>query len=394
MDFGGEVKAERDHSPEHRAQMVAQFAEALPGVSMSERRKYTVDEFKALAAAWGLDWLDLSNIAFDCYGSNPDGELLLYGVFRRMNLYTRPEDTTPTDPKPRKKSSSTDTTTDTDEAPAEGLELVEIAGGVAVVGDPRATYRNRKAIKAHGAKWNKDAQQWQATDPEAVAALRAWFGIDDEPTPDPTGTDPTEQKTENQNTDTPTGQKCPAPLITTADTNDPQAMKEAAENVREWCNTDQLSDPAPYAAEFDNVAALAWAVLNNYTPTEAEQMTAAALQLAAKMQRRAAEITEGTAAMEEANRQEYDPEQWKANREEIDQFESYAEDLTMYAEGLAAAVGVPDWQLCDVATIPEPQDDPAQLAMALIEEKPLKCIFFIFFILFLQSDIQHREWLQ
>jgi hypothetical protein len=100
-------------------------------------------------------------------------------------------------------------------------------------------------------------------------------------------------------------------------------------------------------------------------------MTAAALQLAAKMQRRAAEITEGTAAMEEANRQEYDPEQWKANREEIEQFESYAEDLTMYAEGLAAAVGVPDWQLCDVAAIPEPQDDPAQLAMAMeIPEAP------------------------
>lgn len=199
---------------------------------------------------------------------------------------------------------------------------------------------------------------------------------DDNPTPepDPTGTDPTEQKTENQNTDTPTGQKCPAPLITTADTNDPQAMKETAEDVREWCNTDQLSDPAPYAAEFDNVAALAWAVLNNYTPTEAEQMTAAALQLTAKMRRRAAEITEGTAAMEEANRQEYDPEQWKANREEIEQFERYAEELTMYADGLAVSVGVPDWQLCDVAAIPEPQDDPAQLAMALIEEKPAPLI--------------------
>lgn len=372
MEFGGEVKAERNHSPEHRAQMVTQFAEALPGVPMSERREYTNDEFKALAAAWGIDWIDLSNIALDCYGNIPDGELLLYGVFRRMNLYTRPEDTTPTDPKPRKKSSSTDTATDTDEAPAEGLELVEIADGVAVVGDSRTTYRNRKEIKAHGATWNKAAQQWQATTPEAVAALRAWFGIDDDhtPEPDPTGTDPTEQKTDSQDTATPTSQKCPAPLITTADTSDPAAMKEAAENVREWCNTDQLADPTPYAAEFDNVAALAWAVLNNYTPTEAEQMTAAALQLSAKMQRRANEINEATTTMEETNRQEYDPEQWKANREEIEEFEGYAEELAMYAEGLAAAVGVPDWQLRDVAAIPEPQDDPAQLSMALIEEKP------------------------
>lgn len=62
-------------------------------------------------------------------------------------------------------------------APADGLELVEIAGGVAVVGDQRTTYKNRKAIKAHGAAWNKDAQQWQATTPEAVASLREWFGM-------------------------------------------------------------------------------------------------------------------------------------------------------------------------------------------------------------------------
>ena len=60
---------------------------------------------------------------------------------------------------------------------AEGLELVEIAGGVAVVGDQRTTYKNRKQIKAHGATWNKEAQQWQATTAEAVASLREWFGM-------------------------------------------------------------------------------------------------------------------------------------------------------------------------------------------------------------------------
>lgn len=62
-------------------------------------------------------------------------------------------------------------------APAEGLELVEIAGGVAVMGDQHTTYKNRKAIKAHGAQWNKEAQQWQATTAEAVASLREWFGM-------------------------------------------------------------------------------------------------------------------------------------------------------------------------------------------------------------------------
>lgn len=75
------------------------------------------------------------------------------------------------------KSEKTAEGVDMTAAPAEGLELVEIAGGVAVVGDQRATYKNRKAIKAHGATWNKEAQQWQATTPEAVAQLREWFGM-------------------------------------------------------------------------------------------------------------------------------------------------------------------------------------------------------------------------
>lgn len=64
-----------------------------------------------------------------------------------------------------------------DDAPAEGLQLVEIPGGVAVVGGYYDTLRNRKQIKAHGARWNKEAKQWQANDPEAVARLRQWFGV-------------------------------------------------------------------------------------------------------------------------------------------------------------------------------------------------------------------------
>lgn len=52
--------------------------------------------------------------------------------------------------------------TDNTEAPAEGLELVEIPGGVAVVGGYYDTLRNRKQIKAHGARWNKEAEQLRA----------------------------------------------------------------------------------------------------------------------------------------------------------------------------------------------------------------------------------------
>lgn len=77
------------------------------------------------------------------------------------------------EPKAKAETAESDNT----EAPAEGLELVEIPGGVAVVGGYYDTLRNRKAIKAHGARWNKEAKQWQATEPEAVARLREWFGV-------------------------------------------------------------------------------------------------------------------------------------------------------------------------------------------------------------------------
>ena len=98
------------------------------------------------------------------------------------------------------KAPATDTTT---EAPAEGLQLVEIAEGVAVVGDSRTTYRNRKAIKSHGATWSKEAQQWQATDPEAVARLREWFGMAEPETDEqPEQTHSTESDTMTETADT------------------------------------------------------------------------------------------------------------------------------------------------------------------------------------------------
>lgn len=92
-----------------------------------------------------------------------------------------------------------------DEAPAEGLQLVEIAEGVAVVGDSRTTYRNRKQIKAHGAIWNNEAKQWQATDPEAVARLRQWFGMT-EPTAEE---QEQEQHTHNTESEKPEPQEQP-----------------------------------------------------------------------------------------------------------------------------------------------------------------------------------------
>ena len=77
------------------------------------------------------------------------------------------------------RKAATETTAPTEgSAPAAGLELVEIAGGVAVVGSD--TYKHRKEIKATGCKWNRDAKRWEATTPEAVAAVRAWFGVSED----------------------------------------------------------------------------------------------------------------------------------------------------------------------------------------------------------------------
>ena len=77
---------------------------------------------------------------------------------------------------------NTETDTDPDAAPAAGLTLEDIEGGVAVTGDSRTTYKNRKAIKAHGAKWNKDKMRWEATDPDSIEQLRRWFGVNDSQT--------------------------------------------------------------------------------------------------------------------------------------------------------------------------------------------------------------------
>jgi hypothetical protein len=68
-------------------------------------------------------------------------------------------------------------------APAEGLRLIETADGVAVVADDwKTTYFNKKYIKAHGAHWNKERKQWEATEPQDVDALRAWFFFHGKPT--------------------------------------------------------------------------------------------------------------------------------------------------------------------------------------------------------------------
>lgn len=100
------------------------------------------------------------------YGNRGDAVTFAYMLFDKRN-YTPAAQPKVDKPKPQP----------TDEDPADGLQLVAIEGGVAVVGDSRTTYKNRKEIKAHGGTWNKAEKQWQATTADGVKSLKQWFGV-------------------------------------------------------------------------------------------------------------------------------------------------------------------------------------------------------------------------
>ena len=183
---GGDIKTVREMSDEARAALLADIFAAVPAADVTDKYGYysnyafTVQEAEAVAAALGVDVFDVF-----AFGYSDNAAALARRAWDKHS-YAKTTTPEPTDPTPGKHTEEYPEAapaqgvaqTDTDEAaPAEGLLLVSIAEGVAVVGDSRTTYRNRKAIKAHGAKWNKTAQQWQASEPEAVARLRKWFGV-------------------------------------------------------------------------------------------------------------------------------------------------------------------------------------------------------------------------
>ena len=189
---GGDIKTSREMSDEARAALLADIFAAVPAANVTDNHgyynnyTYTAKEAEAVAAALGVDVFDVF-----AFGYNDNAAAIARRAWN-LRSYTKTTTPEPTDPKPGKAQAKANehteaapaqdaAQTDTD-APAEGLQLVEIAEGVAVIGDSRTTYRNRKAIKAHGARWNKAAQQWQASEPEAVACLREWFGVSDTPT--------------------------------------------------------------------------------------------------------------------------------------------------------------------------------------------------------------------
>jgi hypothetical protein len=175
---GGNVGTVREMSDEARASLLADIFAAVPAADNRNKYGYTDiytysnKEAEAVAAALGVDVFDIF-----AHGYAENAETIARRAWDKRS-YTKTATPDPTDPAPSKHTEEEHT----EAAPAEGLQLVEIAEGVAVVGDSRTTYRNRKQIKAHGATWNKTAQQWQASAPEAVARLREWFGVNNTPT--------------------------------------------------------------------------------------------------------------------------------------------------------------------------------------------------------------------
>ena len=187
-DSPAAVQAARDlFASIYPAEMVEILDEKAP-YGQGSYKLEGADNMEALNA-----WLHMSekNMSFYEYGKRTaydwrevyPREILRRYLEEQDRTQKPQEPTTPTDPA-NGKANTSEATTSNENAPAEGLELVEIAGGVAVIGDSRTTYKNRREIKAHGAKWNRDAQQWQATTPEAVEQLRQWFGVAQEEQPE------------------------------------------------------------------------------------------------------------------------------------------------------------------------------------------------------------------
>lgn len=292
---GGDIKTAREMSDEARAALLGKIYSVAPAADnrnkygYTEAYTYTSKEAEAVAAALGVDVFDIF-----AGGYTETADTIARRAWDKHS-YTKNTTPEPTDPTPGKaQAKATEHTeaapaedaaqTDTD-APAEGLQLVETAEGVAVVGDSRTTYRNRKQIKAHGARWNKEAQQWQASEPEAVASLREWFGASDTPATEEadtahesgqTGTsaDRTEKGSTEQDEHTPTTESKPTPegADTLAD------VKQAAPTARTLADEQQTATPA--------------APLPTATPTEQQEDTPTASTASPSLLCEADEITD------------------------------------------------------------------------------------------------------
>lgn len=262
---GGDIQTSREMSDEAHAALIADICAAVPAADVTDKYGYyskhtfTAQEAEAVAAALGVDVFDIF-----AHSYTEDAEIIARRAWDKRS-YTDPTD--PTDPTPTKRTAATEEertdtaapsqdAAQTDDAPADGLALVSTAEGVAVVGDSRTTYRNRKAIKAHGATWNKTAQQWQASEPEAVARLREWFGVSGTPTAEEADTanesEPQDEHTRTTES-TPTASTASFSLLCEAGEITDTAPAETAEDFADVLAADRLKLLRSAAADFDRL---------------------------------------------------------------------------------------------------------------------------------------------
>lgn len=158
----GDIQIERVMSGDTLHGILEEIAAVAPAVAEDRvGHQYTEEEMQAVA-----DLVGVSRGYLFRYGNRGDAVTFAYMLFDQRS-YTPAAQPKADKPKPQT----------TDEDPADGLQLVAIEGGVAVVGDSRTTYKNRKEIKAHGGTWNKEEKRWQATTADGVKSLKKWFGV-------------------------------------------------------------------------------------------------------------------------------------------------------------------------------------------------------------------------
>lgn len=175
--LGGQIRFSREVSDEFRQSIADRIRAAVPGLPEDERA--CISDNGQQSAICGMfrevDGVALSHLCdFLERGGLRDAAAYLARCMDGTPAH-QDEPTDPTDGGGSPVPSYGDSEKSQHQEAPEGLTLADIPGGVAVVGDSRTTYRHRRDIKARGAKWNKAAQQWEATGPEAIANLREWL---------------------------------------------------------------------------------------------------------------------------------------------------------------------------------------------------------------------------
>lgn len=258
----------------------------------------------------------------------------------------------------------------TDEQPAEGLTLQEIAGGVAVVGDQRTTYRNRKAIKAHGARWNKEAQQWQATTPEAVQRLREWFGVND---PEQTNEQPQAKKEqpqpENKQAEPQSEPKADAKAEGATDAQEVERLAKFAALFAELVQMLEEIGKAAQTAKEQAAEAQARAERKAHKQAEAEQLRADIAQMSeqvAAMSEQLRTMAERLATIEaEANGDTSDGQPTADTADNEPQPEAEAQERPERGEGKPDALGMLRAAAEDVERLTEANEHTAALLARL-----------------------------